>query len=136
MQKDDCIFCKIANGEIPSETIYEDEAFRVILDVSPATKGHALILSKEHYADLYELPEEAAEKAFKLTKKMALQMRKTLGCTGLNVVQNNGASSGQTVFHFHVHLIPRYEGDNQQIGWKPKEINGEELKAIKEAITE
>lgn len=90
MKKDDCIFCKIANGEIPSGTIYEDELFRVILDLGPATRGHALILPKDHASDLYELPEETAAGAMKVAKQIALKMKEKLHCDGLNLVQNNG----------------------------------------------
>ena len=106
----DCIFCKIANGEIPSATLYEDEEFRVILDLGPASKGHSLILPKKHAANIYELPDETAGKAMILAKKMAGKLRDALNCDGFNVVQNNGEIAGQTVFHFHMHLIPRYEG--------------------------
>ena len=118
MKDETCIFCKIANGEIPSATLYEEEDFRVILDLGPATKGHALILPKEHYADLYEIDEEVAAKAFKLAKKMVTELTEVLGCDGYNVVQNNGAAAGQTVFHFHMHLIPRYKNDDARFGWK------------------
>lgn len=111
----DCIFCKIANGEIPSATLYEDEDFRVILDLGPANKGHALVLPKQHYANLYEIPDELAGKAMVLAKKIITRMRDVLGCDGYNVVQNNGEAAGQTVFHFHIHLIPRSVGDNAGI---------------------
>ncbi len=134
MKKEDCIFCKIANGEIPSKTLYEDGDFRVILDLGPATKGHALILPKDHAANLYELPDELAQKILPLAKKMAVQLKETLQCDGLNLVQNNGEVAGQTVHHFHMHLIPRYKGDGQRIGWVPKEPSQEELEAIKEQI--
>lgn len=136
MRKDDCIFCKIANGEIPAKTLYEDESFRVILDLGPATKGHALILPKEHAANLYELPEEVAADAMKLARWMALKMREKLKCDGLNLVQNNGETAGQTVMHFHLHLIPRYQGDGQHIGWIPSEPAQEELEAVRKEIAE
>jgi histidine triad (HIT) family protein len=116
---ENCIFCKIANGEIPSATLYEDEEFRVILDLGPASKGHALILPKKHAADLYEIPDETAAKAMLLAKKMAGKMTKALGCDGFNIVQNNGECAGQTVFHFHMHLIPRYQGDGVGLTWTP-----------------
>lgn len=131
-----CIFCKIANGEIPSKTLYEDEEFRVILDLAPATKGHALILPKSHYKNLYELPDETAAKVMKLAKKMATIMTEKLGCDGFNIVQNNNEVAGQTVFHFHMHLIPRYENDNQRISWNPLEMTQDELEAVKNQITE
>ena len=115
MKSDNCIFCKIANGEIPSATLYEDEDFRVILDLGPASKGHALILPKEHAANIYELPDELAAKAMVVAKKVASTLKDGLKCDGLNIVQNNGEPAGQTVFHFHMHLIPRYKGDNVHV---------------------
>ncbi|MBO5292878.1 MAG: HIT family protein [Lachnospiraceae bacterium] len=134
MKDTNCIFCKIANGEIPAKTLYEDDEFRVILDLGPATKGHALILPKDHFANLYELPDEKAAAVMKLAKKMAVQMTERLGCDGFNLVQNNGETAGQTVFHFHMHLIPRYQDDHQTIGWKPGEPSQEELEAIRSQI--
>ena len=118
MKNENCIFCKIAAGEIPSATIYEDADFRVILDIEPASKGHALILPKEHYANLYELPEELASKVLVVAKKVVTAMTEVLGCDGYNVLQNNGEVAGQTVFHFHMHLIPRYKDDQVNIKWK------------------
>lgn len=131
---DGCIFCKIANGEIPSNTIYEDDAFRVILDNGPATKGHALVLPKAHYSDLFEMPEEAAADAMKVAKKVASLIKTKLNCDGLNLVQNNGETAGQTVMHFHLHVIPRYENDGQKILWKPTSPSAEELVDIKNKI--
>lgn len=132
MRETDCIFCKIAAGEIPSKTIYEDERFRVILDISPASKGHALIIPKEHYANIYELPEEMAASAMVLAKKLAAHMTEILQCDGFNIIQNNGEPAGQTVFHFHMHLIPRYKGDGNQdkICWNHLELSQEELEDI------
>lgn len=121
----DCIFCKLANGEIPTSTLYEDEDFRVALDLGPAAKGHALILPKQHYANIYELPEETAAKAMILAKKMAAVMTDALEADGFNLVQNNGAAAGQTVFHFHMHLIPRYKGDAARFGWTPGKLEDE-----------
>ena len=129
MQKDNCIFCKIVNGEIPSKTLYEDNDFRVILDLGPATKGHALILPKNHAANLYELPEETAAAAMVVAKKVAGMMKEKLHCDGLNLVQNNGETAGQTVMHFHLHVIPRYEDDAQKIGWNPQSLSDEVLDA-------
>lgn len=134
MREENCIFCKIANGEVPSKTLYEDDHFRVILDLGPATKGHALILPKEHYANLYDLPEELAGEAMKLAKKMAVRITERLGCEGFNLIQNNGDMAGQTVFHFHMHMIPRYQADGQKIGWKPGEPTQDELEEIKNTI--
>ena len=133
--KDDCIFCKLANGIIPTNSIYEDEEFNVILDLAPATKGHALILPKEHAANIYELPEETAGKVFKLAKKLATKMTDKLGADGFNIVQNNGEIAGQTVFHFHLHLIPRYADDNQEILWNPTSPSAEDLAQIRELLS-
>lgn len=135
MKDSQCIFCKLANGDIPTNTIYEDADFRVILDASPATRGHALILPKEHYVNLFELPEELAGKAIILAKKMAAVMKERFDCDGVNIVQNNGEAAGQTVFHFHMHIIPRYADDGQIIGWKPTSPSEEELTEIKNALT-
>lgn len=135
MKDNNCIFCKIAAGEISSKTIYEDDMFRVILDLNPATKGHGLILPKNHYANLYELPEETAGEVMKLAKKMAGVMTDKLKCDGFNLVQNNGEQAGQTVFHFHMHLIPRYVNDGQVLGWKEKSTSQEELEEVKNIIT-
>jgi len=128
---ENCIFCKIIGGQIPSTTIYEDDDFKVILDISPAAKGHALILPKGHYANIYELPDDLAGKVMILAKKLATHMTEKLGCDGFNLVQNNGEVAGQTVFHFHLHLIPRYkEGKNQDLlTWNHLEYkDGEEEK--------
>ena len=126
----DCIFCKIAAGEIPSATLYEDEDFRVILDLGPAARGHALILPKAHYADLCEIPEELAAKAMILAKKIVSAGRKALRCDGYNIVQNNEECAGQTVFHFHMHMIPRYKGDKVGIGWHMGELTDEDKNEI------
>lgn len=136
MKKDKCIFCKIANGEIPSKTLYEDDDFRVILDLSPATRGHALILPKEHADNLFELPQTDAAKVLVVAKKIAAAMKEKLGCDGLNLVQNNGEAAGQTVSHFHLHIIPRYANDGQNINWVPGESTPEGLEEIKRQITE
>ena len=130
MKDSNCIFCKIANGEIPSRTLYEDEKFRVIMDLGPATRGHSLILPKEHYANLYEIPEDLAADAAKLAKKLAIRMTEKLGADGFNIIQNNNEAAGQTVPHYHVHLIPRYQNDGQHILWNPGEMPAEEMDEI------
>lgn len=127
---ENCIFCKIANGEIPSATLYEDEDFRVILDLGPASKGHALILPKAHAANIYELPDETAGKAMILAKHMATRLRDGLHCDGFNIVQNNGEIAGQTVFHFHMHLIPRKAGDQAVPEWEHLSLSDDEMKEI------
>ncbi|MCQ2548979.1 MAG: HIT family protein [Lachnospiraceae bacterium] len=135
MKDSNCIFCKLANGDIPTRSIYEDDDFNVILDMSPATKGHALILPKEHAATIYEMEEEVLAKAMKLAKKLVVQNTPKLGAAGYNLVQNNGECAGQTVSHFHLHLIPRYENDGQTIGWGPTSPTAEELDQVKDLLT-
>ena len=134
MRDENCIFCKIAAGEIPSATLYEDEDFRVILDLGPASKGHALILPKEHYRNLYDIDDETLAKAALLAKKMVKKLTDVLGCDGYNVVQNNEPCAGQTVFHFHMHLIPRYEGDSVGLGWPAGELTDEVKNEILEKM--
>ncbi len=138
MSESSCIFCKLANGEIPSNKIYEDETFCVILDAAPASKGHALILPKTHYADLYEIDSEVAGKAMKLAKKLAVHMTEALECDGFNLVQNNKEVAGQTVFHFHLHLIPRYKGmkNDDILTWRHENFSEGEMKEICRKITE
>lgn len=130
MKDDNCIFCKLANGDIPTATLYEDDDFRVILDAGPAAKGHALILPKEHYANLYELDDEVAAKVLPLAKKMITKLTDILGCDGYNLVQNNGEAAGQTVFHFHLHMIPRYKDDGVGLTWKMGELTEEDKNDI------
>ena len=130
MKDGNCIFCKLANGDIPTNTIYEDADFRVILDASPATKGHVLILPKQHYANMFEIDDEVLAKAAKLAKKVITHEKEVLGCDGYNVLQNNGEAAGQTVFHFHMHLIPRYKGDQVGITWHPGELSDADKEEI------
>ena len=132
MKDDNCIFCKLANKDIPTNIIYEDDRFTVILDASPATKGHALILPKNHAANIYELPDEDASAVFVLAKKLATKITEILHCDGFNIVQNNGEVAGQTVFHFHMHLIPRYlnDGNQDKLTWNHAEFTPEEIAEI------
>lgn len=128
MKKDDCIFCKIANGEIPSRKIYEDDHFTVFMDMNPASKGHSLVVPKEHYANIYEMPAQLAGEAMQVAQKVAVKMTDALHADGFNIVQNNGEIAGQTVFHFHMHLIPRYQADDHTVlAWTPQSPSAEEL---------
>ena len=112
MRDENCIFCKIAAGEIPSATLYEDDDFRVILDIEPASKGHAL------------------------AKKIVTKLSDILGCEGYNIVQNNGAAAGQSVFHYHMHLIPRYKDDTVDIKWKLGTLTEEDKEYILKKMNE
>lgn len=109
--EENCVFCKIIKGEIPSFTVYEDDLFKVILDRFPAAPGHMLIIPKAHYADIFELPDEVARQLYPLAQKLALKVKNVMGAEGINIVQNNGEAAGQSVHHFHLHIIPRKAGD-------------------------
>ncbi|MBP5599594.1 MAG: HIT family protein [Lachnospiraceae bacterium] len=132
--KDDCIFCKLANGVFPTNSIYEDECVKVILDAGPATKGHALVIPKEHYQDIFDIEDTTLANAMKVAKKIAARMQDILNCDGVNIVQNNKEAAGQTVPHFHIHVIPRYKNDGQNILWDPKEPDENEQKALCEKL--
>jgi len=134
MMDKDCIFCLIANGQIPSNTVYEDEDFRAILDLSPAQKGHTLLLPKEHYANLFEMPEELAAKVLPVAKKIAAAVKEATGADGVNLVQNNGEAAGQTVKHFHLHIIPRKNGDDALPLWTPGMSDPDEQKKLASEI--
>ena len=129
MKDDNCIFCKLANGDIPTYSLYEDDDFNVIFDAGPATAGHALIIPKCHAANIYELDEELTGKAFKLARKLAPVLSEVFEADGMNILQNNGKAAGQSVFHFHIHLIPRHEGDNAIKPWTPGTQDREVLEA-------
>ena len=127
MKDDNCIFCKLANGDIPTYSIYEDEDFNVIYDAGPATLGHALILPKNHARNIFEMDDELLGKAHILAKKMAAVLMDVFQADGINILQNNNPSAGQSVFHFHIHLIPRHENDQALKMWTPGEQQKEKL---------
>lgn len=134
MRNENCIFCKIIGGEIPSVKLYEDEDFVIVLDVGPASLGHALILPKEHYANVFEMPEELLAKCVSLAKVWGEKLVKALNADGLNLVQNNGTAAGQTVFHYHLHMIPRYDGDTVGELWTPGKLTDEMKQEILEKV--
>lgn len=136
MKDENCIFCKLANGDIPTATVYEDEYLRAIMDAAPANKGHIIILPKSHAANIYELEDEYVSRAFVLAKKLAEALKKLTGCDGVNILQNNGEAAGQTVFHFHVHVIPRFKDDDCTIVWKPTSYEDGEASEVAKKIAE
>lgn len=115
MKDDNCIFCKIAAGKIPSNTLYENDSFRVILDIAPAAKGHAIVLPKAHMADLFAMDADIAATALPVITKVAGALKEALSCDGINLMQNNGKAAGQTIFHLHFHIIPRFHDDGLTI---------------------
>ena len=134
MKKDDCIFCKLANGDIPTNSIYEDDVVKVIFDASPAAPGHILILPKNHFDDVYSMDDETAAHVFKVAVKLSKAYRKALDFDGLNIVQNNGEAAGQTVFHFHMHIIPRHNDDTVNVGWEKHKVSSERIKDITDEV--
>ena len=136
MKDENCIFCKLANGDIPTATVYEDEYLRAIMDAAPANKGHIIVLPKSHAANIYELEDEYVSRAFVLAKKLAVALKKLTGCDGVNILQNNGGAAGQTVFHFHVHVIPRFKDDDCTIVWKPTSYEDGEASEVAKKIAE
>ena len=134
MRDKDCVFCKILDGVIPSAKLFEDEDFVIILDIGPATFGHALIIPKNHYANIYEMPEELLSKSICLAKVWGEKIVKALHADGLNLVQNNGLAAGQTVFHYHLHLIPRYEKDAVGDLWTPGSLSDEQRMELIEKL--
>ncbi len=135
MIKDDCIFCKLANGVIPTHTLYENDEFRVILDAGPAARGHALVLPKNHYDNALCADEEVLGKAMVMAAKTGNALKKALGCDGINIVQNNGEAAGQSVFHLHIHVIPRFFNDGVSLLWKPGEDSAENFAKTAELIS-
>ncbi len=136
MRKEDCIFCKIIAGEIPSFTIYEDDEFKVIMDIAPASNGHALVLPKNHFENIYDIEPEVLGNAAKVAQKVIKHATEILGCDGYNLLQNNGEVAGQTVFHFHMHLVPRYKDmDNENmLRFTSRDVSTEDVKKIADAI--
>ena len=132
----DCIFCKIVSGEFSSFTLFEDDEFKVILDRFPSGDGHALLITKEHVPHIFEIDPALAGRAFELAAKIAKVLKNTFNLTDMNVLQNNGPISGQTVFHFHIHLIPRHENDNIKASWIPTDPSESDLEEIRKKIIE
>ena len=131
---DNCIFCKIIAGEIPSAVIFEDEEFKAILDRFPGNIGHVLVLPKKHYSNIFDIDEDVAGRLFRLATKIAKNMKEVLGFEAMNVVQNNGSLAGQTVHHFHLNLIPRYENDKVQIKWEQLDLTDEQIAEIQNKL--
>lgn len=129
-----CIFCSIIGHEIPSATIYEDEKVIAILDIAPSAKGHTVLIPKNHSKDIFEIPEEEAAHIFTVAKKIGKALKEEINCDGINILQNNGKAAGQTVFHLHVHVIPRYENDAVNLTWTPGEYKEGEMQSLAQAL--
>jgi len=132
--KKQCIFCRIISGEIPAKTIYEDDQFVAFLDINPANLGHILVVPKDHFSVLPQMPNEIVSKYFILIKELSGKVFDALGAKGVNILQNNGPAAGQEVPHVHVHIIPRFEDDGVRFGWEPKKAEESEINAVVEKL--
>ena len=126
---EDCIFCKIVNGEIPSRKVYEDEKVLAFLDVNPISKGHVLIIPKKHFENIFDIDEDYLKKIITVSKKISLMVKDNLNANGINILHASGKDAQQSVFHFHIHLVPRYKDDKLNTWPKSdyKELNFDEI---------
>jgi len=135
---DECIFCKIIKGEIPSFKIWENDKIFCFLDINPLAKGHALIIPKEHYKDIFDIPSEDLKEIIFFAKNLSAKMKDVLGAEGVNLMNASGESAEQSVFHFHLHVIPRYKADGLEMNkwWQSKvsKVDFEELKQLVEKL--
>ncbi len=131
---DDCIFCKIAAGELPAEVVQEDEHTIAFMDINPWTRGHALVIPREHTPNLYEAPEETLHRTAVTAQQVARRLRDRFGADGINLLNSTGEAAWQTVFHYHVHVIPRYDDDPLQLPGKPQEVEQDELAKIADEL--
>lgn len=130
----DCLFCKIVAGEIPATVVAEDERTVAFMDINPATRGHALVIPRDHARDLLEVPAEDLGACFGVAQRLAQAMPATLGAAGVNILNSCGPAAWQTVFHFHVHVIPRYDGDPLRLPWVPGPGDADDIAAAGEAL--
>jgi histidine triad (HIT) family protein len=131
----DCLFCKIAAGEIPSTRVDEDERTVAFMDINPATPGHLLVIPREHSTDLLEVPDADLDAVMLMAQKLAGRVKERLGADGVNLLNSCGRAAWQTVFHFHVHVIPRYAGDPLRLPWVPGPGDRDEIAAAARKIT-
>jgi histidine triad (HIT) family protein len=127
---EDCIFCKILAGELPAEVVQEDEHTIAFMDINPWTRGHALVIPRNHSRDLLDVPDEDLARTMAAAKRLAGRMTERLGADGVNLLNACGSAAWQTVFHFHVHVIPRYEDDPLQLPIRPQQADEEELAKV------
>ncbi|MBV9212551.1 MAG: HIT family protein [Actinobacteria bacterium] len=130
----DCIFCKILAGELPAERVHEDEHTVAFMDINPWTRGHAVVIPREHSRNLYVIGDEDLSRTMAAAQRLALQLRDRLGCDGINLINSCEPAAWQTIFHFHVHVIPRYENDPLQLPVRPEQAEPEELAAVAREI--
>jgi histidine triad (HIT) family protein len=134
MAHEDCIFCKVLRGEIPSERVYEDERAIGVMDINPWTRGHAVVFPRKHATDLFEIGDEELGHVAVAAKRVATAVRDRLDCDGVNLLQSNGRAAWQTIFHLHVHVIPRYDDDPLELPTRPRPAEPEELAEVAREI--
>jgi histidine triad (HIT) family protein len=130
----DCLFCGIVEGSVPSQTIDSDERTVSFMDIAPATSGHALVVPRAHSADLLEIGQQDLAATMAATQRLARRMKELLDADGVNLINACGAAAWQTVFHFHVHVVPRYEDDPLKLPWVPKEGDQDEIARMAERL--
>ena len=131
----DCLFCGIVAGDVPAQIVDSDEHTVAFMDINPATPGHLLVIPREHSADLLEVPEEDRDAVMQMARKLARRAHERLGADGVNLLNSCGRAAWQTVFHFHVHVIPRYAGDPLRLPWVPGPGDRDEIAAAARKIT-
>ena len=134
MRDPDCIFCKIVAGEVPGQIVQEDDRTVAFMDISPATRGHALVVPRNHWRDLLEIEHDDLEATVVAAQRLARRMHERLDVDGVNLLNARGAAAWQTVFHFHMHVIPRYEGDPLRLPWKPEPGDTDEIAAVADQL--
>ena len=134
MSDPDCIFCKIVAGELPARIVDEDERTIAFMDIAPATRGHALVIPRAHARDLLEIGEQDLQATMIAARRLARRARERLGADGINIINSCGAAAWQTVFHFHLHVIPRYEGDPLRLPWIPSQGDPEQIAATAQEL--
>ncbi len=135
MNNESCIFCKIARGEIPCYKVYEDNEVLAFLDINPASRGHTLVITKEHFSSMLTCPKSILDHAFEVAQLVAQAAVSQLGATGVNFISNAGASAGQTVEHFHIHVIPRYDHDGLKLNFPPRQLTDGEMAKLQKSIS-
>ena len=127
---EECVFCKILAGELPAELVDEDEHTAAFMDINPWTHGHSVVIPRRHVRNLYEIDEEDLGRTTAAAKRLALKMRERLGCDGVNLLNSCEPAAWQTIFHFHVHVIPRYDDDPLSLPTRPRQADQEELASV------
>jgi histidine triad (HIT) family protein len=131
---EECVFCKIIKGKLPSAKVYEDAQVVAFLDIAPVNKGHTLVVPKDHYENIFEVPEEVLAKIIKVTKLLSKAVQQAVEADGITLHQANGSAAGQVIMHFHIHIMPRYENDNAGLTWNHKSYKENEAAEYAEKI--